>query len=266
MLVKLLAVFLFLLSIVSSQTEIREIEYFKWLDNDDKSKPILEICILNGTLIIPLREAPFCRPWKTHKCECYILRKTLRNESSWSVGSFVKCKEGIQGEFMNSSGYFTMEPKGEGEKMVHTMRIFKKNFTAENLTIGKWPNMKKYQRNWKNLKFLKPLSEYGELQANETAFITCLFVISNLITDTLQMPKFYEDAYLQNLVNVANQFYKELNLLIINLGWTKALSNHVSIRGANASTKFVYEEFHNYVDERNPDVVVLNAPGELGEI
>lgn len=240
---------------VSPLPGIRELESFEWLTDDGESRPTIKMIDQNETIMLPLQEAPYCRLWKTHKCDCFILRRGL-DKSYMERASFVKCNEKVRGSLVSMTNYFEIAPKEMSDK--HTIKEIKleKNFGSSDVKV----QIDETEKDGVNFKYLKPLPEYGNLLDNETGFVVCLFAVSELVFETIS--ELSIDSYLQNLVNDASRYFIELDLMIVYGGWTLALldDTHVNDKVTFNITRgggYKYDKGQYY------DIVVLFAPGKI---
>lgn len=251
---------IFILLFVSklvSHVIIDDLDSFEWLTKDGERRPTLKIAVHGETIELPLRDAPFCHLSETKKCDCFILKKE-GNSSKWNIASFVKCGDNVRGDFMNSSHYFEIAPKKEGEPGQHII----KNHLQGNDSIETPPEVPhdKQEGNWNTFKYLKPLPEYGQLFENETGFLYIKFVVSKRVFR--YRPESEIDEFLQNYVNGANQYLSKLNLLIVYRGWIQALPNDTEMT-RQIIVNFVQEERHLLYDKEGVnDAVILIGPGE----
>lgn len=243
---------------ISPLTESEKLESFEWLTGKDKRRPTLKIGIQNETIVIPLQEAPYCRLWKTQKCNCFILKNDLNG--SLERASFVECDGKVRGDFIYMNNYFQIDQDRSGEQIGEKF-LLKDNLTS--VSDGKKNlKIKANHTDRKKFKYFKPFPEYGQLLSNETGFVICLFVVSRIVFETI--PEETIDIYLQNLISGASRYFIELGLLIVYGGWTLAFPNE-TIVDYSVIGEFMGGEIYKYDENGTSDVVILFAIGKISD-
>ncbi|XP_074596220.1 zinc metalloproteinase-disintegrin-like EoMP06 [Brevipalpus obovatus] len=251
------SVLIFLTTVYISRVQLDESNTVDWNTDDGDKIPTIEIGFEGEVFKIPLREAPFCHLWETHKCLCYMLRKDW-NSSDWISATFSYCNGDIGGHFLNSTDYFEIETFGTGSSREFNVTKFP---TPENYTewiiddVGDEEEMSNITES--SAHYFKPLSESG-LRNHETGFISCVFVLDKRIFD--YEPRDSIDFFLQNLINDANEFLYEFNFLAVYRGWKLAEDTDFSFPSI---VDFIAKRHRYYIDKDTHNVVTLFTPVDV---
>ncbi|XP_074596219.1 zinc metalloproteinase-disintegrin-like EoMP06 [Brevipalpus obovatus] len=244
----------FVAAVYIYRVQLEKSNTVNWNTDDGDKIPTIEIGFEGEVFKIPLREAPFCHLWETHKCLCYMLRKD-RNSSDWSLASFSYCGGDIGGHFLNSTDYFEIETIGTGSSREFNVTKFP---TTENYTewiiddVGdeeEMPNIRK-----SSFHYFKPLSE-SRLRDYETGFLSCLFVIDRRIFRFQRKKKI--DFFLQNLINDANEFLHEFSFVAVYRGWKLAEAYDLDLKNVSYVDRFINYRHRHYIDKDGHYLVFL---------
>ncbi|XP_074604228.1 zinc metalloproteinase-disintegrin-like BITM06A [Brevipalpus obovatus] len=226
-----------------------------WITNDRGDKPVLGISIDDQNFTIPLRGAPFCRLWVTHKCDCYVLDQY--EKSNWTMAFFSYCNGTIRGSLTNKREFYKIFPKnlpekGKDSSGQHHLKKFplideqSKIPSLDNDTLP-WPDGTEDHEIESELSLRRPEMEpyYG------MEYIKVFFAVDANIKRRHGNSL---DYYLQSLVSLGSQYYQEEGYLLVYQGWKTAKSNEWS-----AVMPFVLGYDYSYYqgDVSDSDIIVL---------
>lgn len=224
-----------------------------WNTQDGEKIPTVEIGFKGEIFTIPLREAPFCHLWVINKCECFVVRRDADN-TQWTIASFAYCDGTIEGYFTNSTSSFEVAPIENGQYNV-TEFATETNETGEltddlyilpgmpNITIGSH--------------YFRPIAGPG-LRDYETGFIPCWFVVDSSVY-VFESPR-RMDRFLQGLINDANEYLSQFNLIAVFRGWEQAMKEDTRLITIDDGGKFLATGYLKYVKKGIHNLIILLSP------